>query len=162
MKQLIIMRHGKSSWDDKTLDDFDRPLNERGIKNAAQMGRFLLQKTGTPDLILCSAAKRTVETAQLAADNLNYPKEKIETDKKLYLVWIDQILKRISMVPNDINSCLLIGHNPGLTELVNYFGVRLDNLPTASAACFEFDVSDWKDVSSEKSRFKWLQMAREL
>lgn len=162
MKKLIIMRHGKSSWDDEYLDDYDRPLSEGGKKNVAGMGAFLLQKSGIPELILSSPAKRAYTTAVIAAENMGYPTEKIETDKELYLAWVDEISQCISKIPNTIGHCLIVGHNPGLTHLLNHFGVRLDNLPTASAACLEFDASTWEEISPENARFQWLKLAREL
>ncbi len=151
MKKLIVMRHGKSSWDYAHLDDHDRPLNERGKKNTAKMGVYLLQKTGKPELILSSSAERAYATAVIAAENMGYPKEQIVTD------WIDDILQSISRVPDTISYCLVVGHNPGLTHLINHFGVALDNLPTASTACFEFGTQVWKDISPANARFQWLK-----
>ncbi len=153
MKKLIVMRHGKSSWDYAHLDDHDRPLNERGKKNTAKMGVYLLQKTGKPELILSSSAERAYATAVIAAENMGYPKEQIVTD----LAWIDDILQSISRVPDTISYCLVVGHNPGLTHLINHFGVALDNLPTASTACFEFGTQVWKDISPANARFQWLK-----
>ena len=156
------MRHGKSSWDNEYLDDYDRPLNERGKKNSSEMGRFLLETCGKPDLILASAAKRTMETAALAAISLSYPHNRIESDKELYLAAVNEILKSISKIHAETVTCLLIGHNPGLTDLVNYFGLRLDNLPTASVVCLDFDASTWKEISPKNARFQWMKLAREL
>ena len=68
----------------------------------------------------------------------------------------------ISKLPDDINSCVFIGHNPGLTDLINILGVNLDNLPTASTACFEFNVESWKEITTEHANFKWLKVAKEL
>jgi len=162
MKLLILMRHGKSSWEDCNLDDYDRPLNERGRRNAADMGAFLLGKTGIPDLVLSSPAKRAFTTAVVATEVMGYPKEKIVTDKELYLAWIDDILRSISKVPDTIGSCMVVGHNPGLTYLINHFGIRLDNLPTASTACFTFEVQRWKEITPDKARFQWLKQAKEI
>lgn len=162
MKKLIILRHGKSSWDNFDLDDFDRPLNERGTRNASQMGRFIVEKSGMPDLILSSSANRALQTATLAAESMCYPIEKIETDRTLYLAWTDDILKRLWAIPNETDYCLLVGHNPGLTDFINLLGVNLDNLPTASAVCFEFDTALWKKISPKNASFKWVQLAREV
>ncbi|MGI6048202.1 MAG: SixA phosphatase family protein [Petrimonas sp.] len=162
MKKLLIMRHGKSSWNSEYLDDYDRPLNDRGKKNSSEMGHFLLQVCGKPELILASAAKRTTETAIRAALNLNYPQDKIEFDRELYLAGINDILKSISKISANVNTCILVGHNPGLTDLVNYFGLRLDNLPTASVVCLDFDAPTWKEISPKNARFQWLKLAREL
>lgn len=162
MKQLIILRHGKSSWENFDIDDFDRPLNERGRKNAAEMGNFIKAKSGAPELILTSSAVRAFQTATIVAENMDYSSERIRTEKSLYLAWTNEILKKISDIPDTISFCLLVGHNPGLTELVNHFGIRLDNLPTASAVCFEFDAAAWKDISRENAAFQWIQLARSL
>lgn len=162
MKKLIILRHGKSSWDNYNLGDFDRPLSERGERNAAEIGSFIKVKSGVPKLILTSSAVRALQTATIAAGSMDYQKENIQSDRILYLAWSDEILRRLSETPDDIDYCLLVGHNPGLTELINYFGVRLDNLPTGSAACFEFDVSAWKNISRKNTKFRWIQLAREL
>lgn len=156
------MRHGKSSWDNAYLDDYDRPLNERGKKNSSEMGHFLFQESGKPELILASAAKRTMETAVFAAIGLSYPQDKIEFDKELYLADTGDILKSISQISGNINTCVLVGHNPGLTDLVNYFGLKLDNLPTASVVCLKFDTSTWKEISPKNARFQWIKLAREL
>lgn len=161
MKTLIILRHGKSSWEYDTRD-FDRPLSDRGIKNASEMGRFILSKTGTPDIILSSDANRALSTAKLAAESMGFPAEKIETDHELYLASVREILKSIAKLPDDHRSCVVAGHNPGLTYLVNHFGVQLDNLPTASAVCFEFNTDTWKEISPDNAVFKWSKLAREL
>lgn len=162
MKKLIILRHGKSSWDNLDLDDFDRPLNDRGERNAAEMGKFIKEKSGVPELILTSSAERALQTATIGAENMGYSKEDIQHDRALYLAWPDEILRRLTEIPDEIDYCLLAGHNPGLTELINYFGVRLDNLPTASAACFELKIKHWKKISHKKAKFLWIQLAREL
>ncbi|HLW09694.1 MAG TPA: histidine phosphatase family protein [Fermentimonas sp.] len=162
MKQLIIFRHGKAEQDTMAKDDYDRILTERGRRNAFDMGEFILKKNGLPELIISSSAKRAHETAILAAKGMGYPKEDIQTDQNLYFAPARWILNVVSKLPNDVSSCIFVGHNPGLTELVNIFGVNLDNLPTASAACFEFNVDSWKDVTPDHANFKWLKCAKEL
>ena len=162
MKRLIILRHAKSSWDNADVSDYDRKLNKRGEKSADLMGEFLAAKQGNVDLILSSSAVRAFSTARIVAQMLNYNIEEIETTKKLYLAWVNDILKTIYSISNNADSCILVGHNPGLTDLVNHFGVRLDNLPTASVVCFEFEAQSWEDISRENADLKWFQMARDL
>ena len=162
MKQLIIFRHGKAEQDTMAKDDYDRNLTERGRKNAFEMGAFINKKTGTPDVILSSSAKRAHETAILAAEGMEYSKDQIHTDQNLYFAPARWIMNVISKLPNDIDSCVFIGHNPGLTDLINSLGVNLDNLPTASTACFEFNVESWVDITTENANFKWLKIAKEL
>ena len=162
MKKLIILRHGKAELQRFDLDDFDRALIERGRKNAFDMGKFIAEKFGVPDLILSSAAKRAHQTALLAAEGIGYPQNSVKADEDLYFVTPKWMLKVLKELPDAIKSCILVGHNPGLTDLINDFGVLLDNLPTASAACFEFDVNSWADIATNKARFQWIQLAREL
>ena len=162
MKTLIILRHGKAEPYDAKPDDFDRVLAERGKRNAGDMGLLILKKFGVPELILASAAARASETASLAAVALGYPAERIQTDVNLYLVSAERMLKTLCRLSNEINSCLLVGHNPGLTDLINLLNVRIDNLPTGSAACFNFKTDLWSEISAGNARFQWLQLAREL
>ncbi len=162
MKRLIILRHAKSSWDNADVSDYDRKLNKRGEKSAELMGEFLAAKQGNVDLILSSSAVRAFSTARIVSQKLNYNIDEIETTKKLYLAWVNDILKTIYSISDNADSCILVGHNPGLTDLVNHFGVRLDNLPTASVVCFEFEAQSWEDISRENADLKWFQMARDL
>lgn len=162
MKKLIILRHAKSSWENVNLSDYNRPLSKRGLMNAEQMGKFLLAKEGIPDLILSSSSTRTYETAKIAAQEIGYDIDKIRTDRQLYLAWVNEIINAIITIPDNVQKCILIGHNPGFTDLVNYFGVKLDNLPTASAACFEFDTNSWKKISKNNAQLAWFQLARKL
>ncbi len=162
MKQLVIFRHGKAEQDTMAKDDYDRVLTERGKRNAADMGAFILKRNGVPDLILSSSAKRAHETAMLAAESMEYSVDKIQTDQNLYFAPARWIMNVISKLPNDINSCVFVGHNPGITDLINTLGVNLDNLPTASAACFEFNVDSWIDITTDHANFKWLKTAKEL
>ncbi len=162
MKNLVILRHGKAELHRFGLEDFDRALAERGKRNATQMGEFISELWGTPDLILASSAKRTVETARLAAKGMNYPMEEIQTNRQLYLTSAYRILEILTVLDDEITSCVLVGHNPGLTELVNLLGVRLDNLPTGSSVCFSFKTRSWTDISSKNAEFEWIKLAREL
>lgn len=161
MKQLIILRHGKAEYN-IGKDDYDRVLTDRGIQNSTDMGKFILNKAGIPDLILTSSAARAHQTAILAAKSIGYPEEEIVADNDLYFASDRWILNVISKLNNDISSCIYVGHNPGLTDLINSLGVRLYNLPTASAACFSFDIDSWKEINNEKATFMWLKVAKEL
>ena len=162
MKQLIILRHGKAEKDTMAKDDFDRALTERGQKNARAMGEYIGSRAGKPDLILSSSARRAHETAILAAQGVGYPEEMIQTDQNLYFAPATWILNNLSKLPDSVESCLYVGHNPGVTDLINELGVRLDSLPTASAVCFEFQLDGWMDITPEKANFRWIKLAREL
>jgi phosphohistidine phosphatase len=162
MKQLVILRHGKAEQDTMAKDDYDRALIDRGRTNAAAMGNYILKKAGVPGLILSSSAGRAHETAILAAQQIGYPEDEIQTDQNLYFAPARWIMNVLSKLPDDVDSCLYVGHNPGITDLINDLGVKLDNLPTSSAACFEFNVDAWSDISMERANFRWLKLAGEL
>ncbi len=162
MKELIILRHGKADPDRFTKDDYDRELTDRGKRNSFDMGSFILNKNGVPDLILSSSAKRAHETALLAAKGIGYLAEEVVADRDLYFAPPRWIMNVISKLDDDINSCIFVGHNPGLTDLINSLGVNLDNLPTASAVCFQFKIASWADISTEEANFIWFKAAREL
>ncbi|MFA7492716.1 MAG: histidine phosphatase family protein [Proteiniphilum sp.] len=162
MKQLVILRHGKAEQDTMAKDDYDRVLSHRGEKNVLDMGEFIFKKWGLPDLILSSSARRAHDTAIWAAQSLGYPQEEIRTDQDLYFAPSRWILNVVSKLPDKVDRCLYVGHNPGVTELINDLGVRLDNLPTASAACFEFHIDSWREIFVGRAVFLWLKQAREL
>ncbi|NLO71211.1 MAG: hypothetical protein GX102_09830 [Porphyromonadaceae bacterium] len=162
MKTLIILRHGKAELHQFGMSDYDRGLMSRGVKNSVAMGKFIAKKWGIPQLVLSSSAKRAYETAVLAAEGLGINRNEIQVDDNLYLVSERRILRILSELPDEIESCLLVGHNPGLTDLINYFEVWLDNLPTASAACFTFKEKSWKKITDAKAKLEWIKLAREL
>ncbi len=162
MKTLIIMRHGKALARTLKQTDLDRSLADKGRENASDMGKFIAMREGTPGLILASSAARTMETSRLVAAGVNYPAGQIVSDYDLYLTSAEFILQRLKTLDDQVESCLVVGHNPGLTDLVNLLGVRLDNLPTGSAVCFRFDTASWNETASSNAKFEWVKLARDL
>lgn len=162
MKTLILLRHGKSEVHRFNESDFERNLTERGKMNASDMGKFISTQINTPDFIFTSSAHRTVETAQLIASALSYSLDDIATTNELYLASSNAILKTINTIPNRVNCCLLVGHNPGITHLINDFGIKIDNLPTCSALCFSFNEDNWQSISTNNAIFEWVKLARDL
>jgi phosphohistidine phosphatase len=163
MLSLGLLRHAKSSWDDSDLDDFDRPLNERGRAAAQIMGEALKELHFAPQLILCSPAKRTRETLQLVSPRLQGPAAKVDFDDRLYLTSPDALYGRLKTVPIDAKSVLMIGHNPGLHGLaLMLMGTgdaksisRLeDKLPTAALAVFTFPQVAWRDLIPAAGRLE--------
>jgi phosphohistidine phosphatase len=149
MKTLYIIRHAKSSWADLDQSDYDRPLNERGKRDAPRMGKRLKEKEIHPDLILSSPAKRAWSTGKRIAEILKYPKKNIQTAKGLYHADEETILETLRKVNNHCNIIMLIGHNPGLTDFVNTVSedeTNIDNIPTCGTVAFEFKVESWKEI----------------
>ena len=117
------MRHAKSDWASGAGSDFERPLARRGLKDAPRMGKWLYEHSGTPSCIVCSPARRAAETARLVLAALDYPEDKIVRDDRIY----EGCLSDLLCVIKDHKSCkslLLIGHNPGLEDLLNHLSVN--------------------------------------
>jgi len=155
MKKIILIRHAKSAWDHPWLADFERPLAERGLRDAPQMAASLKNRGITVDLICSSTAKRAKQTACLTAEVLGYPEKKIHWEKSLYHASEDHLLRFIQSQSDQIQTLVLVGHNPGLTELINTLGVKLDNLPTSGQFAFSLSTTHWKELSRDTCTFDW-------
>ena len=142
MKRLIIIRHAKSDWNTGEID-FERPLNKRGKKEAPIVGNLLKNEGLLPDLIVSSSAKRTTETSILIAKELNYPIENIQYDDSIYEAPVERLIKAVWMLPNEMNTVCLVGHNPGVSALASYFINDWLDFKTANAAVLEAEVDDW-------------------
>ncbi len=144
MKSLTIVRHAKSSWKDIGLSDRERPLNKRGERDAPIMGKRVAEAGIRPSQIISSPAVRAWTTARIFAKELGYPAEFLQREDGLYLASLDNLLDVIATQDNGFNNLTLFGHNPGLTDLVNYFVPGLtSNLPTSGVVSVELDCEDW-------------------
>ncbi|MGI9270185.1 MAG: SixA phosphatase family protein [Woeseiaceae bacterium] len=144
MKTLTLVRHAKSSWKDGNLSDRDRPLNNRGERDAPIMGKRIVAAEIRPSLILSSPAVRAWTTAKILAQELNYPIEFLQKENSLYLASLDDILDVLVAQDAEFNNVLLVGHNPGLTTFANYLSPGLtNNLPTAGVVSVTFEQDDW-------------------
>lgn len=152
MKTIIMLRHAKSSWEDHSLPDFDRPLNKRGQKNAPFMGKKLKERQIMPDLILASTAKRAKMTAIAIAKEIGYPQKKIIFDDNMYLSSERYLLELVRNQDNMYATLMLFGHNPGFNNFANLLLKQnpLSNIPTAGVCCIRFDVDNWKKVQEGK------------
>lgn len=149
MKLLYIVRHAKSSWDDTELSDFERPLNERGKRDAPRMGKRLKEKSFTADLILTSPAKRALSTAKRIGKVIGYDSDKIKKDRRLYHADDDTILDVLQHLKDKHHTLMLVGHNPGLTDFVNSLmdeEMDIDNVPTCGVVAFEIKINSWKNL----------------
>ena len=156
MKQLILFRHAKSSWDDD-VDDVDRPLAPRGERDAPRMGKRLKARHARPAVIVASHAARAQRTAALVARALGVAPARLETDEALYLASPAAILGVVAG-QDDAHSCvLLVGHNPGLTELVNQLlpDLALDNLPTSGVVAIDLATTRWRDAGNADAKLAY-------
>jgi phosphohistidine phosphatase len=149
MKTLLLARHGKSSWDDSDLSDFERPLNSRGRRDAPLMGRLLKQLGTAPDLIITSPANRAFTTARIIAGALDYPLERIAVREQLYEATSNDILSVVQSLDEGLNTVLLFGHNPGLMLFCNLLvSPGINDLPTCGIAGIHCNVDSWNDVAA--------------
>ena len=142
---LTLMRHAKSSWDDPSLSDHDRPLNARGERDAPEMGQRLKARGIRPSLLLASTARRTTETARAVARAIGFPLEFIHRERDLYLASAADIMDVIYAQDPTFRHVLVVGHNPGISDLADRLsdGVTGD-MPTAALITLEADVDDWR------------------
>lgn len=161
MKTLYIVRHAKSSWDDHSLDDFDRPLNQRGERDAPVMGEVLKDHGARPDIIISSPAKRAESTAMAIAAASRYSATNILFEPKIYEASVATLISVIQNIPHDARTALMVGHNPGFTDLVYYLtGRGVDNVPTCGACEIEFDLTSWSKVSKRKGELIWFDFPK--
>jgi len=149
MKRLILIRHAKSAWDNPLLSDHDRPLAARGLEDAPKMAHRLSKRGIHADLLLSSTALRAQSTARFIASELGYPAEGIVQENTLFHASSRSILKFLWLQDDKHDTLLVFGHNPGFTDLVNYLGGEIDNLPTSGQFGFTLNSAHWADLKPE-------------
>jgi phosphohistidine phosphatase len=150
MKTLFLIRHAKSSWDDTALPDKDRPLNDRGKRDAPKMGKRLQKRDVKPDLILSSPAIRALTTAEIFAKKLDYKLKDIVVDDRLYAGEADDLLDVIHKLGDNLERVMLFGHNPELTELAHRLASEIARMPTCAVAEFTFGTKSWSKIGKTK------------
>ncbi len=146
MKRIFFIRHAKSSWEDYSLSDLDRPLNKRGRRDAPIMAEKLSAIKSKVDIIICSPAKRAQETSTHFINAIDHTK--VITIDRLYHASVYDIIDVVQAIDSDHNTAIIFGHNPGFTRLYNMFAKdSLDNLPTCGI--FELLIDGpWNDLDS--------------
>lgn len=147
MKTLLLLRHAKSSWGEPGSSDHDRPLTERGKLDAPRMGLLLQQRGLTPDLIVSSTAKRARKTAQKVARSCGYCGTVAETET-FYLAPADQYLAYLRQLPESHQIVLVVGHNPGLEDVLEALTGQVERLTTAALAQVALEISGWRELSA--------------
>ena len=148
MKRLILVRHAKSSWKNPGLKDFTRPLNGRGKQNAPMMGKRLLRSGILPEVVVSSPAKRAWSTARLIASEIHCKEENLIADPEIYEAEVDTLMEIIGNFSGNWQDVMLVGHNPGLSELAGMLTDQtFGNLPTCAICCIEFAVENWSEIT---------------
>ena len=162
MKILLILRHAKSSWKHAGLADHDRPLNTRGLRDAPRMGRLLREEGLLPDLVVSSTAVRALATADLAAGEAGYGGAVMQ-DRRLYLAAPAALAGVLAEAGGGASRLLVVGHNPGLEELLAGLTGRAEPLPTAALAEVRLELAAWSALSADtRGRLVNLWRPREL
>jgi phosphohistidine phosphatase len=155
MKSLYIVRHAKSSWGDMSVPDFDRPLNERGKKDAPEMAKRLLEKKARIDVFVSSPARRARKTCKLFCAEFGASEKKIILAESLYHASEQTFYDVITTLHDDYKHAALFSHNPGITDFVNSLGVgvRTDNMPTCGVFAVTADTKKWSDFKTAEKHF---------
>ena len=161
MKTLYLLRHAKSSWADANLADFDRPLNGRGRRAAETIGNYLKANNITPDLILCSTALRTRETLALVTKTTEWTTN-VRYDQRIYEASSSRLVEVVSETDNDRDVVMLIGHNPGLEELLFLLTQQREGMSTATLAKIALNMTTWTAIMNTKGTVEWVVSPREL
>jgi len=161
MKTLLLLRHAKSSWDEPALRDFDRPLAGRGKRDAPRIGKALAERGPLPELVVCSTAARTRATIKAVAKAARIEAE-VQFEDVVYGASSAELVKLIRRLPGEKNCVMVVGHNPGLEDLVERLTGSSRRMPTAALACIEFQVGGWDGIEDGEGKLAWLLTPKEL
>ncbi len=150
MKTLLLMRHGKSSWKDDNLADFDRPLKKRGKRDVAKMAEMMKQERLIPDYVLASPAVRSRETVEVLAKELDLDDDMIEYVEEFYQAEIEDYLGALSDVTDSFRKVLIVAHNPTLEALLQTIAGEIEPLTTSAIACIKVGIVSWEELEEEE------------
>lgn len=154
VRDVCFVRHAKSSWDHPGMDDYDRPLDARGLHDAPLMARKMHELGLIPDLILTSGANRARTTAEYFRKECNLSQEKFIVKNELYECTPEDVYKVLSSAPDDAFFVFMFGHNPTFTWVANNLsGIRIDNVPTCGVVHAQTHISSWKKFKPEYAAF---------
>ncbi|MES2488703.1 MAG: histidine phosphatase family protein [Pseudomonadota bacterium] len=150
MRTLTIIRHAKSSWEQEGLSDFERPLNERGRRDAPVMAARLKKDAALPNLLVSSPALRAITTARMFAEVLGIPTENIQLQAKIYDASLGTLLNIVQNLDDQYPHIALFGHNPGFSQLAQRLApCNFDELPTCAIAQISLPVKNWRDAGAD-------------
>ena len=172
MKTLFLLRHAKAEDGGDGLPDFDRALNDRGRKEARAVGIFLRKRNVRLDLVLSSPAVRARETTELVLGSAELALE-VHYDQRIYEAGPPRLLEVVSQLEDEMSTVLLVGHNPGLEELLSLLTDRIEHMATGTLAKVDLNaagpdagsprgVREWRKVLEEKGTLDWMVKPKEL
>jgi phosphohistidine phosphatase len=161
VKTLFLLRHAKSSWKDQSLPDFERPLNHRGKEAAEAMGRYMKRELIVPELVLSSPAWRARETIERVAKAAKWTPE-IRFDQRIYEAGGLRLLEVVSQIENERKTALLVGHNPGMEELLMLLTGEAKRVRTGALMKIELRTSKWANAADKRAKLAWMTNPRDL
>lgn len=164
MKNLILIRHAKSSWDEPGIGDRERTLNKRGLKDASKMGALLHERGVEPDEMIVSLAVRAWMTAELIADELGYSREELIQESAIYAAGLGVLMQVVQNIDEELETVCLVGHNPGFEELANSLapGSVEDHLPTCGVVRIRFESDTWGEIGAGDGELVELLKPKDL
>ncbi|WOC39707.1 histidine phosphatase family protein [Polaribacter sp. HL-MS24] len=152
MKTLYIVRHAKSSWEYNGIEDIDRPLSKRGIKDAHLISKFLSEHIDKPDVFISSSANRALHTAVIFCDNLKYPLSNLYIRKQLYSFSDGYLVKTVHALDDNFDAAIIFSHDHGINTFVNKFGNKpIAHVPTCGVIGIQFEEKHWKNLKKGKT-----------
>lgn len=152
MKTIYIVRHAKSSWEYERVGDIDRPLKERGIRDAHLLSKALSSKIERPDIFVSSSANRALHTAMIFAENFNYPLANLLIKKSLYSFSDGYLVKTIMALDDAFDSAIVFSHDHGINTFVNKYGSdKIAHVPTCGVIGIQFNTEHWKSINKDKT-----------
>ena len=161
MRTLYLLRHAKSSWKNQDLADFERPLAGRGRKASETIGQFLKEKEINFDLVLSSPAVRARETIDLVLRAAKLRAD-VRYDERIYEATAARLIDVISQIETEHKAVVLVGHNPGMADLVQVLTGQTEEFPTATLAKIVFKNSKWTEVGTKKGTLEWVVRPKAL
>ncbi|HVG42222.1 MAG TPA: histidine phosphatase family protein [Chitinophagaceae bacterium] len=163
MKTLIVVRHAKSSWDNFGQEDSERPLNDRGKRDAPAMAKRLKGKIKDIDLFVSSPAKRAKRTARYFAEEFKVEKDDIVIKEKLYETSVPTFYSVVESLPDKKDIVALFSHNPGITDFVNALTtMHVDNMPTTGVFAVQINTDKWADFKESKKTFLFFDYPKNV
>jgi phosphohistidine phosphatase len=154
VKKILLVRHAKSDWGDASLGDFDRPLNDRGKRDAPVMAKRMLEKKVEIDAIISSSAKRAASTAKIFREIFDLKKSRLFFEEELYMAGSASFYTVIENADDKFDTIALFSHNPGITGFANELtDARIDNIPTCGVFAIKINTDTWKDFKKAKKEF---------
>ncbi len=155
MKTLLLMRHAKSDWGAQYSSDFERPLNQRGQRDAPRVAAFLASRQLLPEIIITSPALRARQTAETIARERTFAGQ-MRQDRRIYLASPSMLMEVIQNLPKEVEKAMMVGHNPGMEDVIALLCGGNVRMPTAAIASLRLHTSSWSEVGPHDAHLQWL------